>query len=117
MRRSDLNAGDEASCTPMCCGSTPSTVYTAVQVQGQVADLTDLQRILQRSEQKLSNAQQQNMTVSLLCYACHAAVVCRLYPIIKCLASAAISSNIKPEICGSAEVGCLHCGKYADQIQ
>jgi len=32
------------------------------QVQGQVADLTDLQRILQRSEQKLSNAQQQNMT-------------------------------------------------------
>ena len=33
------------------------------QVQGQVADLTDLQRILQRSEQKLSNAQQQNMTV------------------------------------------------------
>ena len=36
------------------------------QVQGQVADLTDLQRILQRSEQKLSNAQQQNMTVC--CY-------------------------------------------------
>lgn len=32
------------------------------QVQGQVADLTDLQRILQRSEQKMTNAQQQNMT-------------------------------------------------------
>lgn len=32
------------------------------EVQGQVADLTDLQRILQRSEQKLSNAQQQNLT-------------------------------------------------------
>lgn len=33
------------------------------QVQGQTADLTDLQRILLRSEQKLSDAQQQNMTV------------------------------------------------------
>lgn len=74
---------------PLCPGSTSSTHCTAVQVQGQVADLTDLQRILQRSEQKLSNAQQQNMTVSLLCYACHAAVICRLYPMImlKCLAS------------------------------
>ncbi len=39
------------------------TVPCQMQVQGQVADLTDLQRILQRSEQKLSNAQQQNMTV------------------------------------------------------
>lgn len=39
------------------------TVPYQMQVQGQVADLTDLQRILQRSEQKLSNAQQQNMTV------------------------------------------------------
>ena len=38
-------------------------MYAAVQVQGQVADLTDLQRILQRSDQKLSSAQQQNMTV------------------------------------------------------
>lgn len=39
----------------------------ALQVQGQTADLSDLQRILLRSEQKLSNAQQQNMTVGCLC--------------------------------------------------
>ena len=43
------------------------TVPDQTQVQGQVADLTDLQRILQRSEQKLSNAQQQNMTVRCHC--------------------------------------------------
>ena len=48
-----------------CC--TLMYVLLAAQVQGQVADLTDLQRILQRSELKLSNAQQQNMTVSDIC--------------------------------------------------
>lgn len=63
---------------PLCRGSTSSTVYTAVQVQGQVADLTDLQRILQRSEQKLSNAQQQNMTVCLS----RCSSICRLYAMI-----------------------------------
>ena len=32
------------------------------QIQGQTADLSDLQRILNRSQNKLSDAQQQNMT-------------------------------------------------------
>jgi hypothetical protein len=35
------------------------------QVVGQTADLSDLQRILLRSKNKLSAAQQQNITVSM----------------------------------------------------
>ena len=58
-----LWVGCVAPLLPQYCSSMPSIVYIDVQVEGQVADLTDLQRILQRSEQKLSNAQQQNMTV------------------------------------------------------
>ena len=34
-----------------------------VQIQGQTADLTDLQRILNRSKTKLTDSQQQNLTV------------------------------------------------------
>lgn len=34
-----------------------------VQIVGQTADLVDLQRILQRSKNRLNNSQQQNITV------------------------------------------------------
>lgn len=54
----------------LCCVALEPHPPIAAQVQGQVADLTDLQRILQRSEQKLSSAQQQNMTVCLLLLMC-----------------------------------------------
>ena len=44
----------------------PDLLFYA-QVIGQTADLVDLQRILLRSKNKLSSAQQQNMTVRSRC--------------------------------------------------
>ena len=57
---------DRAECKGDLTSTAVHNLQYWLQVQGQVADLTDLQRILQRSEQKLSNAQQQNMTVGCL---------------------------------------------------
>lgn len=59
-----------------CCkrmrstGHAQHSVILPLQVQGQQADLADLQRILNRAESKLSNAQQQNATRWAVWQAC-----------------------------------------------
>ena len=45
-----------------CYALLPIIFLVIVQIQGQTADLSDLQRILNRSKTKLSDQQQQNLT-------------------------------------------------------